>query len=365
MKINSIAIIHYHPLELYPPVLNFLSCLKNFKNIKSFILTTKWNYNYNINYLCFRLGIFSKNRFLRYFSYIQFNIVGLIVLLLKRPKSIIYFETLSVFPVYIYKLLFRNVKILVHFHEYTTIVEYNTSSLYYRFLYRCECELFNKVSVISHTNNDRLNLFIADNVSIENVDFVILPNYPPLNWYKYFNRSNRLDNLIKFVYVGSISLDTMHLKLFANYIKSQSDKVVWNIYSNNYEPSVKKFFLDLQANNIILHTGVQYDYLPDILSKHDIGVILYNGNMPNYIFNVPNKLLEYYSCGLKILCSSDLISSLKFKKENNLTSIIPIDFKNSNCFFKIIEILNFKINDSKIFNCENIYNIYIKKHIII
>jgi hypothetical protein len=365
MQSRKFTILHFQPLELYPPVLNFVSCLKNYNNIKTCILTTKWKYKFDVKIPCFRLGYFSKNKIIRYLSYFNFNIIGFIILFIKRPHSIIYFETLSVLPVYIYKRIFRKTRILVHFHEYTTLAEYHESSIYYKFLYRCECKLLNSVYVVSHTNEERLNLFKADNNICNRVRFEILPNYPPLSWYKYFDKKNGLDNLIRFVYVGSISLQSMYLELFANYIKSQPEKVVWNIYSNNYEPSVKKYFYDLDAKNIYLNEGVQYDLLPEILNKHDVGVILYNGIMQNYIFCVPNKLLEYYSCGLQVLCSSDLISSQKFIKINNLTSIIPLDFKNHHEVMSIIKMLSYNKIDSKIFDCESIYNSYIKTYITV
>jgi hypothetical protein len=41
--------------------------------------------------------------------------------------------------------------------------------------------------------------------------------------------------------------------------------------------------------------------LPEELIKHDIGLVLYKGHIPNYVYNVPNKVFEYLDCGLSVL----------------------------------------------------------------
>jgi hypothetical protein len=51
------------------------------------------------------------------------------------------------------------------------------------------------------------------------------------------------------------------------------------------------------------------------LINYDIGVTIYNGHIPNYIYNVPNKILEYLACGLNVWYSSELISTQKFIEE--------------------------------------------------
>jgi len=119
----------------------------------------------------------------------------------------------------------------------------------------------------------------------------------------------------------------------------------------------------LEADNIILNNGIHYADLPLTLSKYHVGVILYKGILPNHIYCVPNKLLEYYSCGLKVLCSSDLISSMKFIDNNKLKSVISIDFMDKDAVSNITEYLNDARSDLYKYECDPVYESYIKSYI--
>ena len=363
MGSNKFTIIHFQPLELYPPVVNFINCLQNHKDIDCTILSTKWKYNLDIKYPCFRLGFVTKNKFVRIFNYFYFNLVGCIILFVKRPQSIMYFETLSVFPAYVYKKVFVKTRVLVHFHEYTTLDEYSRSSRYYKYLHSCESKLLNSATVVSHTNEDRLKLYKSDFLDAINLNLFVLPNYPPSSWYKNFDLKRPSADIIQFVYVGSINLDSLHLDIFAKYIKGLQKLAVWNIYSNHYDNKVLQYFKNLEADNIILNNGIHYADLPLTLSKYHVGVILYKGILPNHIYCVPNKLLEYYSCGLKVLCSSDLISSMKFIDNNKLKSVISIDFMDKDAVSNITEYLNDARSDLYKYECDPVYESYIKSYI--
>ena len=43
---------------------------------------------------------------------------------------------------------------------------------------------------------------------------------------------------------------------------------------------------------------INYDNLPTTLNKYQVGVILYKGHIPNYVYNAPNKLFEYLAAFL-------------------------------------------------------------------
>jgi hypothetical protein len=70
---------------------------------------------------------------------------------------------------------------------------------------------------------------------------------------------------------------------------------------------------------------------------------LYKGHIPNYIYNVPNKVYEYLACGLQVWYSKDLLTTEKLNVgfndiENN--TLIPtflkvLHFKNYNSHDKI------------------------------
>jgi hypothetical protein len=69
---------------------------------------------------------------------------------------------------------------------------------------------------------------------------------------------------------------------------------------------------------------IDYYELPKELVKYDIGLVLYKGHIPNYVYNVPNKVYEYLACGLRVLTSNQLTSTVKLKHNK----IKAVDFNN-------------------------------------
>jgi len=66
--------------------------------------------------------------------------------------------------------------------------------------------------------------------------------------------------------------------------------------------------------------------LPETLAEYDIGIILYNGSIPNYVYNAPNKLFEYYACGLDVWFPDKLKTSLSYVNTGVYPRIISLDF---------------------------------------
>lgn len=62
---------------------------------------------------------------------------------------------------------------------------------------------------------------------------------------------------------------------------------------------------------------IDYYELPKELIKYDIGLVLYKGHIPNYIYNVPNKVYEYLACGLQVWYSKDLLTTDKLNYNFN------------------------------------------------
>jgi hypothetical protein len=50
--------------------------------------------------------------------------------------------------------------------------------------------------------------------------------------------------------------------------------------------------------------------------------VLYKGHIPNYVYNVPNKVYEYLSCGLHVIVGAKLITTVKL----GLPQIKIVDF---------------------------------------
>ncbi len=72
--------------------------------------------------------------------------------------------------------------------------------------------------------------------------------------------------------------------------------------------------------------GIPYADLPFTLSVYDVGVILYKGHIPNYIYNAPNKLFEYWSCGLDVWFPDKMIGSLQYSRAECFPKLMPVNF---------------------------------------
>jgi hypothetical protein len=244
----------------------------------------------------------NMGRLQRLFFYALFNLRSLWLLYKYRPDRILYYETLSAFGPWGYKKwINKKAHIYIHYHEYTSVQEYQTGMVLNRWLHKKEKQLYPLTTWISHTNNDRMRLFLRD-ISIDQpLQTYILPNYPFSFWKEKASRVEKSnDQRIGFVYVGALSMQTMHTREMAEFIARHQDKCYWDIYSDNHNPEVIDFLKIVNAGNIFFKGAIPYNELPLVLPKYDIGVILYTGDTPNYEYNAPNKLFEYYICGLNV-----------------------------------------------------------------
>lgn len=330
---NKIAIVHFQPLEKYPPVMNVINSISELENTNCRIYTTNNNGNKNwfasnkiqIN----RIGTIKNNSYSRYWSYFKFNSCTFFSLLIQKPNAVAAFETYSVLPIYLYKKLFFKTKVHIHYHEYTSPEEIKSSSYYYKVLHALEKKLFIACESISHTNKDRMQLFLKEYPFINPSKGIVAPNLPPSNWYDYA-KSNKKENttrIVRLVHVGALSLDTMHVEKMVEWVLAQKGLLTLDFYTDNITADARKLIEGLQNSTIRLHNSINYFDLPKVLIHYDIGLTLYNGHIPNYVYNVPNKVYEYLACGLGVWYSSELISTQKFINENKILGCKSIDFK--------------------------------------
>jgi hypothetical protein len=246
----------------------------------------------------------------------------------------------------LYKILVPKAKVHIHNHEYTSPKEIKNSSLYFKELHALEKKLFITCESISHTNEDRMELFLMDYSFINPSKGIIAPNYPPSNWYD-FAKSNKKENttgITRLVHVGALSLETMYVEKMVEWVINQKGLFTLDFYTDNITNDARKYIERLQNKHIQLNDSINYFELPKVLIHYDIGLTLYNGHIPNYVFNVPNKVLEYLACGLEVWYPNELISTQKFIKEYRINGCRNIDFQTK-------ETINLKIiKDLKIYN---------------
>jgi len=88
------------------------------------------------------------------------------------------------------------------------------------------------------------------------------------------------------------------------------------------------FVNDLNSPYIEMKNSANYNDLPSILAGYHIGVILYNGSIPNYVINAPNKLFEYLACGLDVIFPAEVKGCYPYITVGTYPKVTMLDFKN-------------------------------------
>ena len=335
---KKIVIVHFQPVEHYPPVQNLIQFFQdNLKDTKVYVITTEPSSDAIQRFVSpgprikiIRLGKsgMRTNKINRVLQYLYFNAGACWQLCSRWPKNVLYFETLSSFPVYIYKRFLRPLaNVIIHYHEYTSPREYREGMAMEKIFHRLEHYLYPKAVWVSHTNKDRLQQFLADIAPTIVQKAGILPNYPPASWLKKTGEKKRAQPL-QVVYTGALGIDTMYIKEFAEWAEAQQGAVQWDIYSQQDGADLVNFLRAANFSHVTFKGNVSYHNLPSVLSSYDVGVILYKGHIPNYIYNAPNKLFEYTACGLDVWFPEQMKGSLPYITSGTFPKIIALNFEN-------------------------------------
>ncbi|HRO44569.1 hypothetical protein [Agriterribacter sp.] len=335
---KRLAIIHFLPLEFYPPVINFINYISHKKlsfevDVYSTALSLTDNFfvNESVNIHRFRMPDKHKGKLQRMLEYFKFYASVFLHLLKNKPTDVLYYETLSFLPVYAYKISMRflgkSPRIFCHFHEYITPLEYKTGMILNRVIHTLEKKQYARMDWISHTNEDRMQFFKKDNPGIKFHNTYILPNYPPASWLNP-NRQNKNTLPVRIVYAGALGMDTMYIKEFAKWVESKNGTVMWDIYSLQDAGPLLAYLSSIGSRFIHFKGQVNYYDLPGVLEVYQVGVILYKGHIPNYIYNAPNKLFEYYACGLDTWFPVEMKTSHAYVTNNSYPRIVAVDFQN-------------------------------------
>ena len=273
----------------------------------------------------FRFGLISGSSIKRYFTFFQFNILSTLLLFLIRPKSVLYYETVSAFPALIYKKLRgKSVVVACHYHEYVSKEEYLRNSFINKKLHSFEQSMYSKINWISHTNGTRRELFCKDeNINIEKVN--VLPNYPSKNW-AILNKLKRTSEPLKLVFVGySVDPESCYIIELINWLSNQNQHTSLDLYCLMPDSLPKQYVGQIRNTTVAMKSAVEYNDLPGTLKEYHVGVILYKGLIPNYIYNAPNKLFEYLSCGLDVWYPKEM-KGIKEYQSNCTPKVKEFDF---------------------------------------
>jgi hypothetical protein len=330
---EKLVIIHFQPVELYPPIQNLLLILKDVVDQGEVIVISTVQSNlpeFELNsksMIVFRKNIISKYKLVRFIRHIYFYIFTFLKLLYYRPNKVLYFESLSSFPAICYKFLFSKIQLMVHYHEYTTPKEYEVGMQILKWSYLFERRYYHNFDWISHTNEKRLELFKNDNKIINNARFHVMPNYPLRNWMEASTyKRDLLDDKIKFIYVGPLNSEDTYILEFCNFIGS-NERYELLIFSQRVPQDFKDYLKLNKISNIQIGGTISYNYLPCYLKSCHIGIILYKCNTLNQRFAAPNKLFEYLACGLDVWFPKEMEGCYEYKSNVN-PKVIEVNFDN-------------------------------------
>ncbi len=299
------------------------------KNI--LIFTTKNITSYATPYFSntkiYRFGTISSNPIKRYASYIWFNLMSSVLLLINKVDKITVFETLSIFPLWMVSKIFKRKECHIHFHEYMSKHERIASSVYMKFLFNLEDQLLKKYQC-SQTNEDRKRLFLIDKSFLKSEMVEVRPNMPPRSWWKQYGQFKKKcsDTLIKLLYLGACDNQTMYVKELLDWVNVNQGKIELTIISQQLDIQTRELIDFYNTPAIKLLEPIDYYELPKELIKYDVGLVLYKGHTPNFVYNVPNKVHEYLSCGLQVVVDQNLISTINL----GIKQIHVVDYNNLN-----------------------------------
>lgn len=362
----KLAILHYLPLEYYPPITNLIDYIAkelnlNFGLVKVFSthnvkgrieyrvssIKKENNYlkiNHKLQITNYKLPTIHRSSFpkendsipIRLLKYIQYNLFTLIGLVIFRPNNLLYYESYSVWPAYIYTRYFnKKCRIFIHNHEYADKEWYATTMHLVRYYHILEKKwLYPQAIWNSQTNDDRLRLFHNDHPTIKPETLKVMPNYPPRSWQsKTINPKTKYPNILKLIYVGSLSISNTYIKEICQWIISKNGKLQFDIYAYNLHSDTIEYLKSLNSNHIrFFHQGIEYNEIPKILSQYDVGIILYKAYSENVINCVSNKFYEYQAASLDVWFSNIMKSTFQHVTINTYPKVIPIDFENLNSF---------------------------------
>lgn len=331
---NKLFIIHYYPIDYFPPVMNLIETLE--KKIDITVSSTQRS-NSLVEFKGIRVKIFRKikenksdNSVKILIKYFIFTLFTLGLLIRKRPNAILYYESISAFPAYLYKYFFnRKVKLCIHYHEYMTPEEYKKNGMRLsRFNLKLEKSwLLQNAIWISQTNEYRKAFFLKDNPNISKSICHLLPNYPPQNWL--CTHKNHVGDIVKCVYIGSLSLKDTFVLDFCRWVNLQGGKVQFDIYSFNFHQDTFDAIEALHSPFIKFYKeGVKYMEIPHILKFYDVGVLLYRAQTLNFKFNETNKFYEYLICGLDVWYPKEMTLLHEMDKSLFAPDIKEMDINN-------------------------------------
>jgi len=338
----KIAVLHQLPIEMYPPVTNWLRSVRNSQGWETVVITSLNQRGLvpavlpGVSLILYRFGRNSDSGPLRWLLFLLWRVRGAVRLFREKPDAVLSVEVHSALAVWIWKILLRGRgKLLIHHHEYYTLADYrrpeNRLTRINRFF---EDQLLRRAVWVSQTNSDRLRLFRQDHPELTDAQCYVPPNYSPAAWLQQVERSalwpRAASGPLRLVYVGSVSLHDTYIGPLVEWLLSpENTSCTLDIYCYNLDNATRSFLERHHGGRITFHAGgVDYDDLPKVLGRYDVGLILYRCTTVNFVYNASNKLFEYLTCGLDVWYPPCMLGVAPYARSTAVPRVLETDFNN-------------------------------------
>jgi hypothetical protein len=333
-----VACVHVLPVEYYPPAMTMLEILASNPDWSVRVWTTenargqdRWDPS-NLRVERPRKASTTSSLPVRTAGYLNWHLGAARAISAWNPHVVISVEPHSALATWIYYKVFNGkAGLFIHHHEHYAPEDFNAPGM--RLLRATRGaerdDLFHRALWISQTNEQRLRLLMQKNPTVPAEVFRVFPNFPPKAWIENAKGARRLtsDARIHFLYLGSASLEDTFIGEAAAWIARHQDEATLTIVGNNIAESAWSYVRSLNAPNISTdNRGWMYDDIPRRLADFDIGLVLYRGNTQNFIFNVPNKVVEYLAAGLAVWYPREMTATAEFQRQHSGLRMSEIDF---------------------------------------
>lgn len=350
---KKILIFHFRPIQLYPPIINFLSYIAQLNKYEVTVVTTMTSRFNSLKFNevkiveCFNYDHGNSLRYLKFYVTCFKYLIPT-----RKYNVIINYESISSISLSIANLLGlldSKTKLLFHYHEYFSVHDIKKQMRLEQIGYNLENKILKKAIWVSQTNSHRLNLFKFDKPFLTH-NLYSLPNYPSRRWCNSKKIPSTTLDKIKLVFVGALSSSSTYINEIIDWVNKNHDKLSLDIISLKLPVDIRSK-MDLLESDSIRYLGpIEYSKLPKILTGYDVGLVIYNGESNNFVYNQPNKIFEYLACGLDVWFSKDLISSHSLQRLDSYPKIVNVDFENIDSFNPFEAVDKTKLN-----YCENTY----------
>ncbi|MEI7702702.1 MAG: hypothetical protein WCK86_23100 [Planctomycetia bacterium] len=333
-----VTVVHWFPLEQFPPAQNLLRFLAGQEQVSVSCLSTKNDRGYPdffVDGCAMSRRAFPNSRMgklRRLWLFLSFPIWVFLKLRRLKPEVVLYLEPHSAPGVFLYSVLHPRCRIFIHYHEYRELSHYRErGNLVARVARRLEQHwLYRRAEWISHTNSDRVDLFLQDVPGVAPEKMRVLPNYPPANWLgKHAAAWPGEGKPLRLFYAGAASFRDTWIREVCEWVLTQdAAEVTLDLMINNSDRETRDWLESIRCDQIGVNTiGIDYTQLPDLLSNFHVGLILYRGTTRNYVYNAPNKLFETLVCGLDVWYPSCMLGVKPYQRTDVVPRVLETDFE--------------------------------------